>query len=178
MKNILFIFGQLTDEDVDWLTKVGAPSPVPSGTVLIREGEPVANIYILLDGELAVTRGSQLQEIARLESGEMIGEVSFVDASPPSASVTATTDSFVLEISREMLARRIETDTGFSSRFYRALAMMLSDRLRSAMDSRYGAIQADYDGALEPDELDPNAIESLTRAGERFDRMLRECREF
>ena len=178
MKNILFIFGQLTDEDVDWLTKVGTPRPIGAGSVLIREGEAISNVYIMLAGELVVTRGRGQTEIARLESGEMIGEISFVDASPPSASVSATLDSFVLEIPRDLLARRIDTDSGFSSRFYRAIAMMLSDRLRGSLDSRYGALQADYEGALEPDELDPNVMEDLTRAGERFDRMLRDARGY
>jgi len=107
----------------------------------------------------------------------MIGEMSFVDASPPSASVTTTIDSMVLEIPRHALEQRLQTDSGFASRFFRALAMLLSDRLRQTMDRFKSKGQNAAENALAIDELDPNVLEVVTRAGERFERLLKASRE-
>jgi CRP-like cAMP-binding protein len=170
MKNLLFIFGQLTDEDVEWLTKQGQRRDISGDTLVITEGEPVDDVFILLEGICVVSREVG-GEIARIGIGEMIGEMSFIDASPPSASVRTGSDSLLLQVPRSILARRLETDCGFAARFYRALAMMLSDRLRDAVHARVGS-RSKKEGVLEPSELDPNVMEQLTRAGERFDRML------
>lgn len=173
MRNTLFIFGQLDDFDVDWLSRLGTTERIPAGSVLIREGEPIDAVYVVLDGAFAVSRRSPGWGVAEIGAGEMIGEMSFVDASPPSADVRATTDALVARIPREKLQERLDSDPGFASRFYRAVSMMLSQRLRDARGSQGGSgRRGDYD----PDELDPNVMASITRAGERFDRMLRHLR--
>src|SRR5215203_2932117 len=97
MRKVLFIFGQLTDGDVEWLAKHGRRKRVAKATVLINEGVPVESLYIVLEGELAVLQGKAKRLVARLGSGEMAGEMSFVDARPPSATVTAGTDSVVYQ---------------------------------------------------------------------------------
>ena len=65
MRKVLFIFGQLSDADVDWLATQGKRSRLPRGTVLIREGVPVDTLYIVLEGELAVVSERTGREIAR-----------------------------------------------------------------------------------------------------------------
>ena len=178
MRNTLVIFGQLTDDDVVWLAETGAPQRLAVGVQLVEEGTPVQFVYLLLDGEVKVTTGQNGQtDVARLRAGDMIGEMSFVDASPPSASVTTTIDSMVLEIPRHALEQRLQTDSGFASRFFRALAMLLSDRLRQTMDRFKSKGQNAAENALAIDELDPNVLEVVTRAGERFERLLKASRE-
>ena len=129
MKKVLFILGQLNDTDVDWMTETGHKKAVPAGTALIRQGQPIDSLYIVLDGLLSVTDtrlGSR--ELAQLGAGEMVGEMSFVDAGPPGATVTALQDSVVLAIPRSQLWTKLEQDLGFAARFYRAIATFLSDR--------------------------------------------------
>jgi len=167
LRKVLFILGQLTDEDVDWLGQGGRRDRVPAGTELIREGEPTDALYFVLNGRLAASRkGERLRE---LETGEIVGEMSFVDANPPSATVKAITESTVLRIARADLAARMEKDPRFAARFYRAIAVFLSDRLRT-VEAR--AQSGSTDAALE-DELDPNVLDNVALAGDRFDRLLR-----
>jgi CRP-like cAMP-binding protein len=174
VKNVLFIFGQLTDRDVEWLTDQGARRDLSSGTTLIEAGEPIDHVYVILEGQLAVTaRGGG--ELARLGAGEVVGEMSFVDASPPGADVTATGAARVLAIPRDRLEEHLSADPEFASRFFRAIAMMLADRLRKAQPPTEHATR--LEGVLERDEVDPNVMETLTRAGERFDRMLKKVRD-
>ena len=171
MKNVLFIFGQLTDRDVEWLTDQGVRRDLAPGTTLIEAGGRINNVYVILEGEVAVTaRGGG--ELARLGAGEVVGEMSFVDASPPAADVTAIGEVRVLAVSRDRLEARLENEPEFEARFFRAIAMMLSDRLRRARPATAQATR--LDGVLERDEVDPNVMETLTRAGERFDRLLKQ----
>src|ERR1700747_3182506 len=134
MRKVLYLMGIMDDEDVEWLGKNGATKYVPSGSVLIREGNPIDDIYVVLDGKLSVlVQAIGNREIAPLHAGEIVGEMSFVDSRPPSASVVATQDSHVLVISRAILASKLRTDNAFSARFYKAVATLLADRIRKTV---------------------------------------------
>src|SRR5688572_29371766 len=113
MRKVLFIFGQLTDADVDWLAKNGRRKRVPKGTVLINQGVSVQTLYIVLEGELSVLHGKTKKELARLSNGEIAGEMSFVDARPPSATVAAYTDAVVYHIPTKVLGEALVVNTAF-----------------------------------------------------------------
>jgi CRP/FNR family cyclic AMP-dependent transcriptional regulator len=162
MRKVLFIFGQLSDTDVDWLAKAGRRRRLAAKSALIREGVPVDTLYILLEGELAVVQGKAQREVARLAPGEIVGEMSFIDARPPSATVLARTDVVVCAISKPVLAHGLEQNVAFAARFYKAVATFLSDRVRKATQGQGGL----EDGPA--DELDDAVLDSVDRAGSRF----------
>lgn len=73
----------------------GQALPAADG-VLIEQGVPVDAVFILLEGKLAVSfkpKRDPEREIAGLNAGEIVEEMSFVDARPPSATVRAVEDS-------------------------------------------------------------------------------------
>lgn len=174
MRKVLFLFGQLNDDDVEWMIATGRRRPVARGEVLIRQGMPADAVFILLEGRLAVFLGHQEREIARLSAGEIVGEMSFVDARPPSATVRGLDDATVFAISKAVLQGKLDRDTGFAARFYRALAIYLSTtvRERHRMLGVEGEVRLDEldDDA---DELDPAVLDGVSLAGERFDRMVK-----
>ena len=126
MKKALYIWGELDDTDIEWLEDNGSREHLPAGATLIREGQPVDSLAVVLDGCLAVTARDGT-EVASLFSGEIVGEISFVDSRPPSASVTAAQDSQILVVPRDILREQLSKDTAFAARFYRALAVFLGD---------------------------------------------------
>ena len=175
MRKSLYILGQLTDEDIEWMLSFGKRHSISPGDVLIRQGHQVEDLYLILEGTFKVIdeqRGGH--ELARVGGGEIVGEMSFIDANPPSATVTAVEDGLVLALSRNLLQQRLEQDTAFGSRFYYALAVFLSDRLR-ATEARLSRGQ-DYaphdEDTIEEDELDPNVLDKVHLAGARFKHML------
>jgi len=170
MKNVLFVLGQLTDLDADWLAKMGARVKIAPGTTLIAEGRAAEAVYIVLEGELVATLEAAGRELRRMGPGEVLGEMSFIDARPPSATVKAAAESVVLKVPREALASHLKADDGFAARFYKAIAMMLSDRLRTATAGASGSSGA---GSFDADELDPNVLDSVAIAGDRFTRLAR-----
>lgn len=174
MRKVLFILGQLSDEDVEWLSKTGSRDRVPAGKMLIEEGHAIDSMFILLDGKMAVSLKG-IGTVATLSSGEIMGEMSLVDSRPPSASITAESDCLVLRISRTTLTARLESDIGFAARFYKAIATFLSDRLRGTVQRLgYGDTGASLDEDTELDgELDLNVLDNVHLAGARFERMLK-----
>ncbi len=170
MRKALYILGELADTDVEWLASHGSRRHVSQGTVLIRKDEPVKELFIVLEGRLAVTAADG-KEVALLLSGEVVGEMSFVDSTPPSASVAATEDTQVLSIPRDSLRAKLDNDPNFAARFYRALAVFLADRLRVTTGRfGYGSTAEDAHAA---DELSEDQLDSLDLAGVRFDQMLK-----
>jgi bacteriocin-type transport-associated protein len=178
MRKVLFILSELSDADVDWMVRHGTKRSCPRGTVLIAEGRPIEELYVLLDGRLAVTLAAAGgQEVARLGSGEILGELSFLDSRPPAATVTAVEDATVLAIPRSRLAAQLAADSAFAARFYRALGVFLASRLRHSQ-KRLGFESGRLleDGVEHQDELDPERLDGLALAGARFDWMLRRLR--
>jgi len=176
MRKVLFLFGQLNDDDVEWMLRAGQKKFVPAGGVLIEQGVPVDSVFILLEGRLAVwlrpRRGSE-REIARLSSGEIVGEMSFVDARPPSATVRAAEDSTVFALSKAVLNAKLAADQGFAARFYRALAIYLSTTVRERHRDLGTGVAAEGEEEDDSDELDANVLDGVYLAGERFDRMVK-----
>ena len=132
MRKVLFILSELADADLDWMIQNGAKTTYPKGAVLIEEGKPISVLFVLLDGHLSVSLAALGgKEIALLRSGEILGELSFLDSRPPSATVTAADDVTVLAVPRARLTTKLDEDPSFAARFYRALGVFLASRLRS-----------------------------------------------
>jgi len=118
---------------------------------------------------LVATR--RLGQIARLGVGEVVGEISLVDSAPPSATITAHGSGLALFLDKTKLMQKLDDDEGFGSRFYRALAVYLADRLRDARRSGNPAFAEET--TISDDELDISILDRVSAAGERFSRMLR-----
>jgi len=178
MRKALFFLGILDDADVEWMIATGAKQQLNPGEVLIQEGKAAASVFLVLEGVLSVVaRAAGNQEVARLRPGEIVGEMSFVDSRPPSATVQAIELSSVLAIPRRGLEARLSQDASFAARFYRAMAVFLSDRLRSTVGLLgYGPGQTLEDQASYADEIDPAVLDNISLAGARFDILQRRLR--
>jgi CRP/FNR family transcriptional regulator, cyclic AMP receptor protein len=180
MKRVQYILGTLEDEDIDWLVIAGERQEFRPKDILIEAGVPNDSIYLILEGLFAVTKGSFASQsessspIAYLGSGEVAGEMSFIDAYPPSASVRAVEPSLVLKISKGVLSTKLHHDLCFSARFYHAMALLLSLRLRGAIQ------QIDHPLELMP-EIDLSSYdfdmgETFTLGKVRYNWLLRRLR--
>jgi CRP/FNR family transcriptional regulator, cyclic AMP receptor protein len=173
MRKVLYILGQLSDSDMDWIGSVAVKKLLSPGEVLIKQGQPVDAVYIVLEGNLSVrAQGDSESEIARLGSGEIVGEMSFIDARPPLATVVALEFSLVLSVARTHLTTKLEQDAAFAAHFYRALAIFLSYRLRDTVGMLgYGAHR--QVSQVSDEELDDNLLDTVHLAGSRFERLLK-----
>ncbi|MBI4818702.1 MAG: cyclic nucleotide-binding domain-containing protein [Deltaproteobacteria bacterium] len=173
MRKVLYLFGKFTDQDIDWLIGAGTREDVGKGRALIQEGQPVEKLYLTLSGSFAVS--TKNKQIATIGPGEVVGELSFLDSRPPSATVTgAESEGVVVSFSVKRLRSKLKVDTAFASRFYLALGVMLADRMRQNVqmlaptDAR--ALDKDVEayGEIAPELLDESGL-----AGARFDKLRR-----
>ena len=173
MRKVLFILGQLSDDDVEWLGRVGVRQRLAKGDVLVEQARRIDAMYIVLDGRLSVSLARR-GEIARLGSGEIVGEMSLIDSRPPTATVTALEDAILLAVPQAALEAKVAADPAFAARFYRALATFLSDRMRGTLlRLGYGDGQQLDEDVEQEGELDDNVLDNVSLAGARFDRMLK-----
>jgi CRP-like cAMP-binding protein len=169
MRKALYLMGILDDSDTDWLTDHGKRQFAPQGTILIHEGQPIDSLYVILDGQFDVMAGPQ--SVATLYAGEVVGEISFVDSRPPTATVTAAKDSVVLALPREKLLAKMDRDQKFAANFYKGIATYLADRLR-VTTGRLGYGKTDQDRG-DVDEMDDDMMDTMSLAAVRFDKMLK-----
>ena len=172
MRNVLYIFGLLTDADIDWMARVGIRQRLKDGEILIEQGKPIDSIILLLEGQLSVAI-RDVGIVARRNVGEFVGEMSMVD-SPPSATVAAKGECLILLLDKKILLQKLTTDAPFGCRFYKALAVFLADRLRETEQRLSGNDGQDLAvEAILKDELDAAILDNVSMAGDRFDRMLK-----
>ena len=135
MRTTIALSEGLRDEDMLWLFQVGEKKIVNPGTALVHEGARPNAIFIVIRGGFSVGVETFADEpLAKLGAGELIGEISFLEDSPASATIVADEESAVLAIDNQVLNERIREDTAFAARLYRAFALVAHRRLCSRVD--------------------------------------------
>ena len=99
-----------------------------AGKFLMREGEESSTMYLLVKGQLEVLKrkGDLEKPIGQINEGDLVGEISFLDNSPRSASVRALTNSEIFPIPRESFK---ETFSKLPD-WYKTLHQTIVERLR------------------------------------------------
>lgn len=130
----LALFEQCSKSDLAKIAKISVETRKPAGAVLTREGKAGGVMFIIVEGEAEVRRGDRL--LRKLGPGDVVGELALIDGQVRSASVRATTDVHLLEVSiddfQSLLAR--------SPRFVQNLMRTLSLRVRSAEEGELAGI--------------------------------------
>ncbi|MBY0413785.1 MAG: cyclic nucleotide-binding domain-containing protein [Bdellovibrionales bacterium] len=100
------------------------------GEYLLREGEESFEMYYVQSGTLGVLKrkGDQEQSIGTIVAGEVVGEMSFLDKKPRSASVRAMSESILIVIPHEKLDATLDS----LPKWFTALQSTLLERLRKA----------------------------------------------
>jgi extracellular factor (EF) 3-hydroxypalmitic acid methyl ester biosynthesis protein len=130
----LDIFEQLRPDDIHWMLASSELRAIPANAVLVREDDPSDTIFFIADGlfEVYVFDGSANRtQVGRLGPGEIIGEISWLDRKPISATVRALEPSTVMALGVIALERKLAADAGFAARLFRAIATLTAERLRT-----------------------------------------------
>lgn len=129
MQNARYIAAGLSDADMLWLLSMGKLRPLRKGDILVASGKPVSDLFFVIGGLLEV-RLDDGTKVAELHQGDVVGEMSFVERHSPLVSVVAVEPTEMLAIPRKLILARFDQEPVFAARFYRALAVFLSERLR------------------------------------------------
>ncbi|MDQ3251903.1 MAG: cyclic nucleotide-binding domain-containing protein [Actinomycetota bacterium] len=96
------LFADLSEEDLERLYRMAETVSIPAGQLVLREGDPGDSLYVVLEGELEVTKrqGSQDVLLALYDPGQFFGEMALLEQAPRSASVRTVQESRLLVISQ------------------------------------------------------------------------------
>lgn len=98
--------------------------------ILLKEGEHSSSMYWVQAGQLVVTkkRGTEDVILGHIYSGELVGEISFLDQEARSATVKAVTECDLIQIPQETIDGIFKTQP----KWLEILVKTLAERLRKA----------------------------------------------
>ena len=106
------LFEELGPDDLAWIAKAAHVRSFEGGESIFEAGEPGRSLYILTAGAVQVLNPNQAEgyQLARLGSGDFLGEMALLNDSPRSATVKAVgpVEALVLDKShfRQLLLDR------------------------------------------------------------------------
>jgi len=107
---------------------------IGGGDALIRRGDPDRTLYFVLRGDLEVVihsgDGISMGPLTRIGAGSVLGEQSFFDGNPRSATVWAVDECDLAAMTPEQYATFASAKPGLARELLFALGRILAIRLR------------------------------------------------
>ncbi|HYD32448.1 MAG TPA: mechanosensitive ion channel family protein [Azospirillaceae bacterium] len=129
------LFQAFEEAELDRLATALTGREVAAGTMVVRQGEPGASLFVVAEGVLdvlLVPEGRPALTLDRMQPGDVFGEMSLLTGQPRSASVVAVTSTLVYELDKETLDPLLRDRPELADR----LAMLMDGRLRRNEERR------------------------------------------
>jgi CRP-like cAMP-binding protein len=114
------LFEGLSRAELVQLARVSDDVEVPAGTVLCKEGEAGKEFFVIVDGEVEITRKGK--RVATRGSGEFFGEIALLENTPRMATVTAKTPLRFFVLTRRDFRHLVDVNPRVERKVLRALA--------------------------------------------------------
>ena len=116
------LFADLDERDLQAVAVLAREQTHKAGEILMLEGEPGEEFYVIVDGTIRIERGGRA--IRSMTAGGFLGEIALFDRRPRTATATAISDVTVLVLHQHEFDRLLDT------------LPAVSRRVRAAMDRR------------------------------------------
>src|ERR687897_521758 len=123
------LLADLSEEDLEQLYQMAETVSIPAVQLVLQEGDSGDSLFVVLDGELEVTKRHGGQEIllAVYKAGQFFGEMALLEQAPRSASVRTLRESRLLVISQGAFQTLLSCSPSAPFKILRAV----TSRLRS-----------------------------------------------
>jgi CRP/FNR family transcriptional regulator, cyclic AMP receptor protein len=121
----LSLFEGLTRKELVQLARVSEDIELPAGTVLCQEGKRGHEFFIVVDGEVVVTRRGR--RVAEYREGTAIGEIALIEDVPRTATVTSATTLRCIVLTRPAFAALLSQHPIVQGKLLRTLARRLAN---------------------------------------------------
>jgi CRP/FNR family transcriptional regulator, cyclic AMP receptor protein len=132
------IFKDLDEDELKQVADVCKEERFVSGAYIFREGEHGNRLYLIVDGEVRISRdvpGSGEEALAVLKAGALFGEMAVFDRTERSTHAISNGGTTALTISRPDFEMLLEFNRELAYKVLWACVRLLSSRLRSTNDS-------------------------------------------
>jgi CRP/FNR family cyclic AMP-dependent transcriptional regulator len=86
----------LSKHDIEEVGRLADEVDVRAGKVLLSEGDPGREFFVIVEGQIDITRGGR--HVRTMGAGEFLGDIALVVERPRTATATALTDSRLLVV--------------------------------------------------------------------------------
>ena len=117
------LFEGLSRKQLVQLARVSEDLEVPAGKVLCKEGEVGQEFFVIIDGEVEVTKNGK--RLATRTGGEFFGEIALLEDTPRIATVTALTPLRFFVLTRRDFRQLIRDNPGVERKILQAVARRL-----------------------------------------------------
>ncbi|HEX2110821.1 MAG TPA: cyclic nucleotide-binding domain-containing protein [Gaiellaceae bacterium] len=114
------LFADLSKDELQQLARVTEDLEVGEGKVLCREGEPAQEFFVIIEGDVEVTR--QGRRLSTLSDGDFFGEIALLEDIPRTATVTATKPLRFFVLTRQAFWGMVDRNPEVERKVLRALA--------------------------------------------------------
>jgi CRP-like cAMP-binding protein len=118
------LFEDLSRKELVQLARVSEDLEVPAGKVLCREGEVGQEFFVIVDGEVEVTRNGKR---VAMRGGDFFGEIALLEETPRMATVTAKTPLRLFVLTRRDFRHLVDENRSVERKVMRALARRVVD---------------------------------------------------
>ncbi len=137
LKNVN-IFKDLDESELAAVAEVCKEEKYESGAFVFREGEAGNRLYVIVTGEVRISRdvpGSGEEALAVLKQGALFGEMSVFDRSDRSTHAISNGGCTLLTITRPDFEMLLDFNRELAYQVLWAVVRLLSTRLRQTNDS-------------------------------------------
>ncbi len=101
----------------------------PAGTVLFREGDDGAKMYVIKSGRVRLSKRILDSEVTieELRAGDFCGEVSLVSEQPRTVTATVTADATVIAVDAKQFEKMVSANNEIAVRMMRKMARRLTE---------------------------------------------------
>ena len=119
------LFSALSKKELQTIARASDDVGVPKGKILVEEGKPGHEFFLIINGSASVKRGKK--EIVKLGPGQYFGELALLDRGPRSASVVAKDDMEVLVLGQREFAGVIDEVPSLAHKLLTTMARRLRE---------------------------------------------------
>ncbi len=132
------IFRDLDDTELGEVAEVSHEERFESGHYIFREGEPGNRLYLIIEGEVRISRdvpGSGEEALTVLKSGALFGEMAVFDRTERSTHAISNGGTKLLTIARPDFEMLLDFNRELAHKVLWSVTRLLTGRLRNTNDS-------------------------------------------
>lgn len=141
----IYIFKDLTDQEIESIAQIMTHREFHTGDTIMKEGELGDSMYIIADGEVQVVKALTMKfgeddfreaektlTVLKADDHVVIGEMALITTAARSATITASTDCTLYEITRDDFLNLGQAKPELGFKVTIRLAELVSLRLKTS----------------------------------------------
>ncbi|HZU73924.1 MAG TPA: cyclic nucleotide-binding domain-containing protein [Acidimicrobiales bacterium] len=121
----MWLFSTCSRRDLQRIARVCDEIEVPAGKVIMEEGAPGKEFFLILDGTAVVRRKNR--KVATVGPGQYVGELALLTRMPRDSTVLADSDMRLLVLGQREFSAVLDDVPGLSHKLLEAMATRLRD---------------------------------------------------